>query len=78
MTILVTTPPHHAPSYVLDVCEAIAEDPSGSQLRALAIQTTEGIRFRNGVPGTGISVFWSLGDDGPRIEAVFPWSPSSR
>lgn len=63
---------------VLDICEAIADDPGGWQARASALQTKEGIRFRVGVPGTQTSVFWSLTNGVPRIEAVFRWRPTAR
>lgn len=57
----------------LDACELIFRAPGLAQARSTAIQTTDGIRFRLPVAGhPPYKVFWSLTDEGPRIEAVFP------
>ena len=58
---------------VLDVCELILRYPGEAQARSTAITTTDGIRFRFAVARHHpLKVFWSIGDDGPRIEAVLP------
>ncbi len=58
---------------VLDICELILSYPGEAQSRSTAISTLDGIRFRLAVPGHHpLKVFWSIRDDGPRVEAVFP------
>lgn len=57
----------------LDACELVFRAPGLAQARSTAIQTAGGIRFRLPVAGhPPYKVFWSLTDEGPRIEAVFP------
>lgn len=57
----------------LDACDLIFIAPGLAQARSSAIHTLEGIRFRLPIAGhPPYKVFWSSGDDGPRIEAVFP------
>lgn len=58
---------------LLDTCEDILDRPQAYRESAAAINTTEGIRMRTSVPGRHpFKVFWRT--DGPRIEAVFPYS----
>lgn len=57
----------------LDACELIFSATGHAQACSSAIQTEEGIRFRLPVVGhPPYKVFWSVTEDGPRIEAVFP------
>lgn len=57
----------------LDACELILRAPGTAQARSSALNTAEGIRFRLPVAGhPPYKVFWSNGEGGPRIEAVFP------
>jgi len=59
---------------ILDVCQAIFDDPDAARRSSTAITTAVGIRMRLPVPGNfPYKVFWSL--EGPRIEAVFPYEP---
>lgn len=58
---------------LLDVCEFVLANPGQAQSRSSALTTSEGIRFRLAVPGHHpYKVFWS--SEGPRIEAVLPYS----
>ena len=62
---------------VLTICEHIFDHPEQAQSRSRAIKTEEGIRMVLSVPGfPPYKVFWST--QSPRIEAVFPYSFSSR
>ena len=57
---------------LLDVCEFVLAHPEPAQSRSNALTTSEGILFRLAVPRHHpFKVFWS--NDGPRIEAVFPY-----
>ncbi len=61
-------------NHILEACEGILDDPGAARAFAAVIKTAEGFRFRTNVSGGyPYKVFWSLGDDGPRIEAVFPY-----
>lgn len=58
---------------VLDACQLVLSHPAAAQARSAAVTTAEGVRFRLAVAGhPPYKVFWSV--DGPRIEAVFPYS----
>ena len=58
---------------VVDVCEFVLDQPSRARACSLAMTTLEGIRYRLPVPGRyPLCVFWA--PEGPRIEAVFPYS----
>jgi hypothetical protein len=60
---------------VLDVCELILATPGDAQRSSAVVTTDVGLRFRLAVPGHyPYKVFWSRTEDGPRIEAVFPYS----
>lgn len=57
----------------LDACELVFSATGLAQAKSSAIQTPDGIRFRLPIVGhPPHKVFWSVTEDGPRIEAVFP------
>lgn len=59
---------------VLAACELIFDFPGHAQSTSAAIHTDNGIVFRLPVAGyVDYKVFWSYTDDGPRVEAVFPY-----
>ena len=65
---------HTAYDPILDLVELIFTDPGTAQSLSSALTTEDGIRFRTGVKGHyPMCVFWSHTDEGPRIEAVFPY-----
>ncbi|MDO5627566.1 MAG: hypothetical protein Q4G43_04520 [Mobilicoccus sp.] len=59
---------------VMDLIDAITDEPGGVRATADIIATAEGPRFKNFVTGRyPLAVFWSDHPaDGPRIEAIFP------
>lgn len=59
---------------VLDASELALSEPGIAQASSSVVNTVEGIRFRLPVAGRPTHhVFWSATDDGPRIEAIFPF-----
>ena len=60
---------------VLDACELVFLAEGLAQARSTAIVTPDRVVFRLPVVGSPIKVFWSnWGPEGPRVEAVFPYS----